>query len=613
MCGQAMRRRAERGGWVVSYGLALLLVLPARARAGGTAEDLAHETRLSSPLALAALEAHFAADRPAAESLLATAMRQPPEDPLLWLARIHIAWWDILAGRDADGALERAMRDDFGHLEKLAGARLAAHSVDPVAAFALGEAHCTLGRLAGLQGHAWGALRHHQRGVPLLERVRKWCPAAPEPRASLGVFHYYAARLPRSLRLLARVVRVRGDRVEGLADLRTAAAAPGVQQAEAAFFLAEILTHSEDENVAALAVTRRAHARYPRHIGFLLELADVLVALERPDVALQELAGVDSTDAGARGQAGVVAARVELQSGRPAAALARLSDIDPAARAAVSWCGPWSEVIAGASLGALGRHSAALLQLARAEHGPDVAGARGAARAARERLADPLWPATVAAESSLAWDGDALEACRVLTAARAAHPAAHADASFFYVLGSAALRAGDAQAAAGHFAAALERADGDEAWLRVRPAIRLLQALVWAGEADAARRAAARFLPRLGEWGTNEQLAWLVRDITAAEGAGQSELAADSATDVATLRLKDTGFTRVAVRVVRPGSESSIPMRWCRGYWEAHVSLAGDAVLYHFTAAGGALVLDPAAPAVVESDGFLWSRPARAS
>jgi tetratricopeptide (TPR) repeat protein len=487
------------------------------------------------------------------------------------------------------------------------------HPGDPVAAFALGEAHCTLGRLDGLRGHAWGALRHHQHGVPLLEQVRRQCAGAPEPRASLGVFRYYTARLPRSLRLLARLARVRGDREAGLADLRAAAAAPGVQQFAAAFFLTEILAHSEDETSEALALARRYHGRYPRHMGFTIELADVLVALERPDLALQALSEVDSSDAGVGAQVGVVAARVYLASGRPAAALSRLATIDQRGREEVSWLGPWFEVVCGASLGALGRASEAQVHLDRAEHGDDVAGSRAAARAARDRLADPLWPARTVAESLLAWDGDPEAARRVLEAARAAHPGARADASFSYVLGVAALRAGKARAAADHFAAALQSASGDEAWLRVRPAIRLLQALQWAGEVDAARAAARRIAPELGEWGTNRQLGWLVRDLVG-PGSDPIRLAADTpSSDGTLLRLKDTGFTCVTVCVRGARRPLRVPMALRQGYWEARAPLGGDDVLYGFEVERSGLVLDPEARDVVESEGALWSRPVAAA
>jgi tetratricopeptide (TPR) repeat protein len=578
--------------------------------AGRAAPGPPAATSLSAPAALAALEASLRGEDRAADSLLAAAQSREPEDPRLWLARIQIAWWELLAEGDPQGTLEDAMQADFAHLNALAHHRPVAGAMDPATAFALGEAHCTLGRLEGLRGHAWGALRHHQQGVALLEEVLREDPTAPEPRASLGVFRYYTARLPRSLRLVARLVRVRGDRERGLADLRAAAAAPGVQQAEAAFFLTEILSHSEDETLEALGLASRSHTLYPRQLAFTLELADVLLGLERPDLAIATLGETEARDPVARSQSSLLAARIYLESGRPAAALARLAQVTPEARSAVGWVGAWYEVVSGASLLALGRTSEGAAHLAVAERGEDLAGSRSAARAARARAADPLAPARTFAESLLAWDGDARSARLRLEVACAAHPDACRDPEFQYLLGSAALRAGDPRTAARCFRVALEGAGGDQAWLRVRPAIRLLQALQWAGEVEAARAVARRLSPQLGSWGTNQQLAGLVAELTAPETEPPRFSAAVREAPGMVLRLKDTGFTGVAVRIHGLPERSRIPMTFCHGYWEVRVPAAHGDLLYGFDTGCGALLVDPGAAAVLELEGTLWSRPA---
>ena len=108
-----------------------------------------------------------------------------------------------------------------------------------------------------------------------------------------------------------------------------------VQENDLHSFCTQVLSHSEDETLEALALARLYHARYPRHLGFALELADVLVALERPDLALQALADPPRADPGGSGQAKLFSARVYLESGRPAAALVTLAALEPAEREAL--------------------------------------------------------------------------------------------------------------------------------------------------------------------------------------------------------------------------------------------------------------------------------------
>jgi len=253
--------------------------------------------------------------------------------------------------------------------------------------------------------------------------------------------------------------------------------------------------------------------------------------------------------------------------------------------------------------------AAGLADLESAGRAPDVAGSRDAARAARERCGDPLAPARTAAESLLAWDGDPAAARRTLEAALALHPGAATDGSFLFLLGSAHLRTGDARAASELFAAAARADPHDEVRLQVRPMIRRLQALQWAGEVEAARDLARDIAPALGEWGTNRQLAWLVGGLLRPVDDPVRLLPDVPAPAGDLLRLKDTGFTCVAVRVRGAPHLRRVPMSLRQGYWEARVPLAGADVLYGFEVEGGEIVVDPEAREVVEREGILWSRP----
>jgi hypothetical protein len=564
------------------------------------------EPRLSPPAALAVQAAFHSGDRRGADSLLTAWDATAGRDPLPALVRYELAWWDVLEGRDDDGGRTRALEAALDSVDARSAARFAADPDDVAALWAFGEAHCAAGRLAGLGGHGWSALRHHQRGVAALERVRRLHPDAAEPRASLGVFRYYAARLPGPVRMLGRLVRVRGDRVAALADLRAAAAAPGMQQMAARFFLAQILNDGEAENWEAHLQALGALAAAPARLAVVLKLADVLADLERPDLAvalvLQPAAGDDSC---AVVQRAFLAGRIECDSGRPAAALERFERLSPRDVARVGWLEPWWETYRGIARAALGDSAAARRHWRRATVLPDQAGSRTVAAQAAARFASPLEPARVAALGDLRWDGHAAAAHARLQAARAANPTARADAVFDATAGDAALRAGDTRAARTALARAA-RDDGDDAELRVRARVRWLQTLLWSGDTDAARAAAASLRAPEGTWAYPRQLAWLVETILDPAPPAFAAFAVASAGSVAMpLRLADTGFTSVAVEV--RGGGTPVPLVYHDGFWTGSLPVPAGRTLYRFQVEGRHTVLDPESTVLDTVQGETWS------
>ena len=542
-----------------------------------------------------------------AESLLAAELAARPDDPYALLGRMKSSWWQIVSGVDPGGRLEARMRDDLESLESALRMRTERSGDDLEAAWILGEAHCTLGRLDGLRGRSWSTFRHHQAGVGLLERVREAAPTAPEPRSSIGLYRYYASRLPRSLRILGRIAGLRGDRDSGLADLRAAASAPGLQQVEAAFFRVQILQHEEDETLEALMLAQQWHARYPQSLGFTLLLADVLVGLERPDAAIQVLAEAAGAEAATRAHAALLAARIYADTGRPAAALAALGGIGDEERAAVTWIEPWTAVVRGTSLGLLGDERAARRELERAAGLADVAGSRNAAREALEGLGDPRAVALAQAESVLAWDGDPAAARAALERAIALRGVPPAGADAYLALGRLAIRQGDVHGAIAALRRAEAAPDDGLAALHVRPRIRLLQALLWSGQIDAARVEARDFASRRGRWGSNRQLELLVDGILHPDSAAVLLRVEARTAEGEAFRLKDVGFT--AVDLVLPANRGfeRVPMTWRSGYWEAMWPLGPGPHAYAFAIERRDLLVDPGARGVEVRDGRAWS------
>ncbi len=172
-------RAAALGGCLTA---ALLVVLPGALRAN----VISSPGDSATSRAAAGLEALHAGEYREAERLLSACIAADPHDALAPLWRLKLWWWEILEGR---GEHEERLQADFELVRARAEARLRQDPNDVRALFALGEAHCTLGRLQGLRGQGWAALQSHRSGVPRLERALALEPELVPALASLGVYH----------------------------------------------------------------------------------------------------------------------------------------------------------------------------------------------------------------------------------------------------------------------------------------------------------------------------------------------------------------------------------------------------------------------------------------
>jgi tetratricopeptide (TPR) repeat protein len=555
------------------------------------------------------MERFFAGDPAGARAALDEALATRPGDPLLQLGRLKLDWWSLLEGTGTASESERRVRESLESIEEAAAPRLA-RRFDPMLAYALGEAHCTAGRLDALRGRSWSAFRHHQTGIGWLSEVQRVCPRAPEPLASLGLFRYYAARLPRSLRVLGRLAGLGGDRVRGLKELRRAASAPGPQAVEAQFFLLQILAAEEGDQPEALLFARRLESEHPRIVAFAMLHAQVLADLERPDEAVRALAAVpESGPAGGlpvRGRATFFAARLLAESGRPQRALFLLDSLAAVAPGAVAGIEPWAEVVRGSCYLQLGRPSEARAALERALASADAAGAHDRARRIAERRHDPSAPARSVAESLLVWADDAPAARCRLDRVREERPGDDPDGEFWELQSRACLRSGDARAALEACDRALRAEPALEPPVVGRLRARRLQALLWCGEGEAARRAAAAEAEPHAHFEMDRLHELLVAEILAPT-APLSPDWREPAAHGADFRLRDLGSSRVDLVLRIPGRERRIPMAYRRGWWEATVALAAGPHLYAFELEGRAALLDPEASELVLDAGSAWT------
>ncbi|MBI3566283.1 MAG: hypothetical protein HY079_13890 [Elusimicrobia bacterium] len=195
------------------------------------------------------------------------------------------------------------LRED-GSWEKIDG--LLTHAAADAAAMeasAPAESHYYRGAALGFRARGMAARRKFVRALPdaassvrQLRQALDLDPSLEDARLGLGMYHYFAARMPTAAKPLARLlVGERPDREAGLAELWTVAGSTGIARMEARAVLAMILSKEDEADwKGAEALLAELMGRYPRNPLYRLRRAfvaerrgdwDAAAALADPDGA----------------------------------------------------------------------------------------------------------------------------------------------------------------------------------------------------------------------------------------------------------------------------------------------------------------------------------------
>ena len=198
---------------------------------------------------------------PAADAL---AKRHPghPVGPLFQAIVAYQRWL-------AEGMLENAAWDAID--VKLSSAVAAAQALE---ASAPAESHYYRGAALGFRARGLAGKRHFIRALPdaaasvrQLRMALDLDPTLQDARLGLGMYHYFAARMPRAAKPLASMlVGEPPDREKGLAELWEVARSTGIARMEARAVLAMILSKEDEANWnGAEELLKELMSRYPRN------------------------------------------------------------------------------------------------------------------------------------------------------------------------------------------------------------------------------------------------------------------------------------------------------------------------------------------------------------
>lgn len=200
----------------------------------------------------------------AAPAAAALEARHPghPAGPL-FSAIVKYQLW-VAEGLREDGSWDAVDRD----LSRAVAAAKGMAAASPA------ESHYYLGAALGFRARGLAARRRFFRALPdaaaslrELKLSLALDPAREDARLGLGMYHYFAARMPPAAKPFARLLTgERGDRDKGLAELWSVANSSGAARMEARAVLSMILSKPDEADWAgAEKLLAELMARYPRN------------------------------------------------------------------------------------------------------------------------------------------------------------------------------------------------------------------------------------------------------------------------------------------------------------------------------------------------------------
>jgi tetratricopeptide (TPR) repeat protein len=209
-----------------------------------------------------------------ARSALKDACPPAPREACLALEALAV-WWQIQQDPDSktlDGEIERAAQTAIAAAEQWT----VREPSRAEAWFYLAGAYAPLTEWNVLRGERLRAARNGLKIKDALERTLMLDPSLKDAYFGIGLYHYYAAVAPASVRMLRWLLLLPGgDRDQGLREMLQARREGVLLRGEADYQLHWLYLWYEHQPDQALALLRDLDARYPGNALFLQRIAEV--------------------------------------------------------------------------------------------------------------------------------------------------------------------------------------------------------------------------------------------------------------------------------------------------------------------------------------------------
>jgi len=283
-------RPVKRWGWLAVVGMALAV-------GSAVAQAVAHTDPLNlDPQVRQAYERFYYLDFDGALKIFNQVVQQHPQDPMAWdyilmttvfrelyhqdlLDTTYYAHDSFLSNKrdvPVTEGVHRQIEDLTAKVIAMCDANIAANPNDKNAYFARGYAKGMHAAFITLAEHSFSAAARQGYGARNdSEQVLKLDPQYADAKMAVGLQLFAVASLPRWVRIIVGVMGVGGNKEQGLADLREAAAHGVVTSVESKTALSLFLRH-DGRYPEALQVERGLAEQYPHDYLFRLEVANLL-------------------------------------------------------------------------------------------------------------------------------------------------------------------------------------------------------------------------------------------------------------------------------------------------------------------------------------------------
>lgn len=280
----------KRWGWLAVMGMAFAV-------GGANAQTSAHTNPLNlDPLVRQGYERFYNMDFDGAIKIFNQVAQQHPQDPMAWdyilmatifhelyhqdlLDTTYYAHDSFLSNKrdvPVPEATRRQIEDLTNKVVAMCDANIAANPNDKNSYFARGYAKGMHAVFIILAEHSFSlAARQGYASRNDSEQALKLDPQYADAKMAMGLQLYAVASLPRWVRIIVGVMGVGGNKEQGLADLREAAAHGVVTSVESKTALSLFLRH-DARYPEALQVQHGLADQYPHDFLFRLEVANLL-------------------------------------------------------------------------------------------------------------------------------------------------------------------------------------------------------------------------------------------------------------------------------------------------------------------------------------------------
>lgn len=219
-----------------------------------------------------------------AESEFREIVKLDPQSPSGYFALAALSWWRYSQNFDNTQGDFKAIENEFmSNADKAIdlSEKLIDEGRDPDQAyFFMGSAYGLQGRWYAVQRSWWRSYTRGRKGRKFLKRCVEVNPAVYDAYLGLGIFDYYAATLPGTLGLAAKLF-VGGDRARGVEYVKIAREKGRFFKTEARFFLIEIYSMHEKDFRAAYAEAGALRALDPSNM--LFRLGELMTHIQAKD------------------------------------------------------------------------------------------------------------------------------------------------------------------------------------------------------------------------------------------------------------------------------------------------------------------------------------------